>query len=446
MTTSQAAPPARPLRLLTAGASDHVACHYLYERTRKDADTDDVLDASAMRVEPAERLASGERYDSVVAAGRASTGRAVLGYAALDVVRNYCGADDAAGNEIVAASQLGGRVCLWVRLDPELVARGATMADEAASTTISDDGEDIRYVRPHAEFDADAATGTALAVRPPGLANHYSKRERDVLVALGRPDGAVMLCRTGILAARPGGDGTASKNAVVGDSSSSAAESVTILSGSPPGEVVAAVGGGHACVMSLAFHPTIPNAFVVGRKDGTVDVYSSPMSDDYYYSGDLKFRRMHRLARSHLPVRALSFSADGALLLAGDDGGRLYSHDASCNTVKTNMSAPVKLVACAVDAHRGWIMDLAALPDGRRAVTCGSDRSVRVWDCGTGLASSAPVHAFEGAHEGIVWGVCCGSSKGGETGTGRAADGKGERILAASCGDDGAVQVFSCGE
>jgi len=370
--------------------------------------------------------------------------RATLGYAALDIARNYCGADPASGSEIVVASQLGGKVCVWFRLDPMLIEKGMSVAteDEPATTT----RENTKYIRPHAEFSIDAATGTTLAIRPPTLGNYYTKKETDIIVALGCANGAVILCKTGILAARPGGgENAGSSSVVIGDSSSSVGESINVLSKSTPGEIVATVGGGHACVMSLAFHPTIPNSFAVGRKDGTIDIYSSADNGGY---NDFSFRRMHRLVHSSFPIRALSFSKpDGALLFAGDDGGNLYSYDASCNNEHTHMSAPVKLVACALAAHKGWIMNLTPFPDGRRVATCGSDRSARVWDCGMGLASGTPVHSFEGAHDGLVWGVDCGSVVGasnGGIGAGRVSGG--DRVKLISCGNDGVMQVFSCGE
>merc|ERR1712194_777220 len=117
----------------------------------------------------------------------------------------------------------------------------------------------------------------------------------------------------------------------------------------------------------------------------------------------------------------------GALLFAGDDGGALYSYDASCNLRCTQLSAPVKLVACALTAHKGWVMDLAPFAYGKRVATCGSDGAVRVWDCGMGLASSTPVHSFA-AHDDLVWGVDCG----------------GEKLV--SCGNDGVMEIFACGE
>lgn len=404
------------LRLLAAGASSTIRCFSLADRTNKDPDSNDVLDASVIDV---------ERTDELVSKDNCSSARDLtLGYAALDVARNYCGVDPAAGNEVVAASQLGGKVCVWCRLDPASVEKGATMAEIAAHITIGDGTESKRCVQPHAEFSVNSATGTTLAIRPPTLENHYSRKEMDILVALGCANGAVILCKTGILAARSGCEntGSPSTSSVVGALSSSRGP-VKILSNSTPGEIVSIIGGGHACVMSLAFHPTVPNTLAVGRKDGLIDIYSSATA----YQGSFSPRRMHRLVHSYFPIRALAFSRpDGELLFAGDDGGKLYSYDASCNMNKTQLSAPVKLVACAPTAHKGWVMDLAPFSDGKVA-TCGSDCSVKVWDCGMGLASSTPVHSFS-AHDGVVWGVDSGAEK------------------LVSCGDDGVLEIFSCGE
>ena len=405
------------LRLLAAGASSTIQCFSLADRTNKDPDSNNALDASVICV---------ERTDSLVCKDQCSVARdpLTLGFAALDVARNYCGADPVAGNEVVAASQLGGKVCLWCFLDPASIDKGATMADTATHTDVGNGTERKRLIQPHVEFSINLATGTTLAIRPPALENYYSKKETDILVALGCANGAVILCKSGILAARSFEcAGLSSTSSIVGDSSSSSGEPVKILSNSIPGEIVSTTGDGHACVMSLAFHPTVPNTLVVGRKDGLIDIYSSATADQ----GSFTPRRMHQLVHSSFPIRALAFSKPhGELLFAGDDGGKLYSYDASCNINKTQLSAPVKLVACALNAHKGWVMNLAPLSDGKVA-TCGSDCSVKVWDCGMGLALSTPVHSFS-AHDGLVWGVDCGADK------------------LVSCGDDGVLEIFSCGE
>ncbi|KAL7481602.1 hypothetical protein ACHAW6_007281 [Cyclotella cf. meneghiniana] len=434
--------PTPSLRLLASGASRILRAYSLRERTKNDAATNDALDASPMVVTCTDCLVPADFSDET------ASSRCALGYGALDIARNYCGADLQAGNEVVVASQLGGKVGVWVRLDPMLRGKKVDVDETGIDQNLP------RYIRPDAEFSVASATGTTLAIRPPTLGNYYSQRESDILVALGSANGSVILCRTGVVAARPGqATKTGASGGVVGDSSSTRVEqTINVKSNSTPGQVVATVGGGHACVLSIAWHPTIPNTFAVGRKDGTIDVYSSTASERY--DEELSFRRMHRLVDSSCPIRGLTFSQpEGALLFAGDDSGKLYSYDVSVGSssfasygdaVKAAMS-PIKLVACALTAHKGWIMNLCAFPDERRVCSCGSDRSVKVWDCGMGLASSTPVHSFDGVHSGWVWDVSCGSVVGLSAGGGSTSS-SGKKITLVSCGNDGVMQVFSCGD
>ncbi|KAL7472404.1 hypothetical protein ACHAXS_012811 [Conticribra weissflogii] len=430
-------PPEPSLRLLAAGGTNVVRAYSLRDNTEKDLHSDDVLDASAVTASLEECLVP-RGYDDAAADDDdvdppdAPLRRRPLdrGYSSLDAASIRIKNDDASSEieiEIIAASQLGGRVSVWVRGD-----------DRVEQTAATDDPSPKR-VRPRVEFRVPGATGTTLEIRPPSLGRHgnSSRSETDVLVALGCADGSVALCATGIAA---GGIGSSSSTGgrVVGDTSSHSkrsSSSVQILSGSTPGDVVASVGGGHACVMSLDFHPTVPDTLAVGRKDGTVDIYSSYGNGDdaddgynynynYSYSNaggnargnhrrdgniNFAFRRVHHLVPSQHPIRALTYSRpDGALLFAGDDDGKLYSFDASLassafsstaeppsrSQARAAIAAPVKLVACALAAHRGWVMDMAPFPDGRRFATCGSDGSVKVWDCGRGLGSSVQPYIF----------------------------------------------------
>ena len=83
------------LRLLAAGSLNRIQCYKLTDRTAKDANSDDVLDASAMSVENTECLVSNDDYKTIVASsndGEVVKGvKNALGYASLEIIRNYCG-------------------------------------------------------------------------------------------------------------------------------------------------------------------------------------------------------------------------------------------------------------------------------------------------------------------------------------------------------------------
>ncbi|KAL3788923.1 hypothetical protein ACHAWO_006164 [Cyclotella atomus] len=420
------------LRLVTAGPSNQIHVYSLRERTSSGE-----LDATPLVVETVECLVPSDFV--------APEDKCTLGYGALDITRNYIGTDPLAGHEVIAASQLGGRVSIWVRLDPASHAGKEFDTSNNIASSSSLDG--VRYITPDVEFDTPA-TGTTLAIRPPSLGLYYSQYETDILLAVGCADGSVLLLQSGILAYYKQNQ-SSSSGRIVGDASSSNHQSqvvINVKSTNRPGEVVATIGRGHACVMSIAWHPSIPNTFAVGRKDGSMDIYSSTSSSTEDGNA-LNFRRMHRLSDSTRPLRGLTFSQpQGMLLFAGDDSGKIYQYDtsvATCNFAefsdsKRASSAPIKLVAFALSAHKGWIMNLTSFEDEKRIVSCGSDRSVKVWDCGMGFGSSMAVHSFDGVHGGYVWDVAVGCV-GGE-------DGKKKKSLLVSCGNDGVVQVYSCGD
>eukprot|EP01083_Nonionella_stella_P088191 245614_1 len=155
------------------------------------------------------------------------------------------------------------------------------------------------------------------------------------------------------------------------------------------------VGSGNAIPMSMALHPSHHLTFAVGRKNGSIDMYSSAsasqgsgsssnsnsgqhsIEDDVY--GQL--RRCHRLAQhAGAPVRALCYTPDGSLLLSGCGEGHIYIHDTS--SFHTNES--IRMVAAILNAHRGYILSIRALPDGKRFVTSSADiRRSRfgMWGC-----------------------------------------------------------------
>ena len=399
---------------------------------------DDALDAIPVVVKQSCCLVSG---DSVTNHDTKDDdiSKSVLGYGGMDIVRNYCKSDIQAGYEVCMAIRLGGRISVWICNDTTC---------NATTTTNDNDTTSVQYFKPNVEFDTEAS-GTTISIRPPTLGSYYSSQESDILVAVGCIDGSIHILRSGILAAKLGDKKIVL--GVVGDSSSSISqddEKKIPMESNKGGEVVSTFGGGHACVTSLTWHPSIPNALAVGRKDGSIDIYSAVSSEYSNEETSLQFCRVHRLIESMAPIRGLSFSLpEGSLLFSADDHGKLYVHDGSVATSSflekkdpfQAISHPIPLVSCALNAHKGWIMNLSAFPDEKRVCSCGSDRAVKVWDCGMGLGSSVPVHSFEGVHGGWVWDVSVGSLGEG------AGDGR-NNLMLASCGNDGVVQLFSCGD
>ena len=109
----------------------------------------------------------------------------------------------------------------------------------------------------------------------------------------------------------------------------------------------------------MAWHPTKKN-LAIGRQDGLVEIL-----------GD----RPHRLVGIHeTPVRSVSFTPDGNLLISASDEGMLAVWDVS--------RAIPALVHHVVKAHDSWILNSTMLSDSRRFVTSSADRKLNVWNVG----------------------------------------------------------------
>lgn len=133
---------------------------------------------------------------------------------------------------------------------------------------------------------------------------------------------------------------------------------------------------GTATPVSLAWHPVLSDTAVVGRQDGVVDILSSTK------------KNIHRLLRLNTsPTRAVAYTPDGNLLLAGNDAGMMCVWDVN------RPGGPV-LVHHVLRAHPSWILDVACLPDSRHFVTVGAERQIHVWLVGQ-LAQNQPLHTFQ---------------------------------------------------
>jgi WD40 repeat protein len=288
-----------------------------------------------------------------------------LGYSYVSVARNHVGdnANDTMGDLIVVALELSGILRVWT-----------------LSETM-DDGDDCNKdeVRtPTHEFSVPNATGTTALICPPRLSGVGS-----VTVAVGCLDGTVSMVTTGLATPNANGKHDPSQAGTVLDTWGSR---------------------GSAIPLSMHWHPIKPHVLAVGRQDGMIDILTASKRDQ------------HRIARHKTPVRALAFTDDGHLLIAGSDSGMLTVFD-------MERSTPT-LVHHVMAAHASWILDIVTLDDSRRFVTCGADQKLHVWNVSQ---LHQPMHTFQ-TDQAVV-------------SIARGPKGRSNRLVTAS--DSGHVQVYS---
>lgn len=178
---------------------------------------------------------------------------------------------------------------------------------------------------------------------------------------------------------------------------SSAAASNKKKEPSPPGAVLDVWGSrGSAIGLSLSWHPTANNnkMLAVGRQNGVVDLLTETR------------KNQHRLSQRHRhPVRAISFTDDGHLLVSGDDAGLLCVWDIS----RCSAQMPPALVHHVLNAHtHGWILGMTTLPDSRRFITTGTDRKISVWNVEQ-ITQNQATHTFHTDHDVTTIARGCGS-------------------------------------
>lgn len=257
-----------------------------------------------------------------------------LGCTQVEVARNYVGDDDMAGDLLVVSMDLAGKVRIWQL--PEDMDKNPPLSE---STEVS-------LLSAVSEFTVENATGTCMKIVPPLVSGLG-----DVYLAVACLDGTVACVATGIATPKATKDPT---------------EAGTVVeTWSKPG----------AIAMSLAWHPTKKH-LAIGRQDGLVEIVGE---------------KPHRLVGCHeTPVRALSFTPDGHLLVSASDEGMLAVWD-------TSRAIPA-LVHHVVQAHDSWILSLTMLSDSRRFVTGSADAKLNVWSVGQ---MDQALHTFSCG--GAVW-------------------------------------------
>jgi WD40 repeat protein len=311
-----------------------------------------------------------------------------LGSKCIDAIRNYTGEDLNAGSEVIASLRLDGKVSIWTR-------------EEQPVHVKDDDVHGSILVRPTYEFHIPDAVGTTMALLPPTQTG-FSKD--GVCMLVGCLDGSVTMFSTGV--PMPS----------------------TLKGETPPlecGRIMDKVGEGNTIPTAMALHPFLPYSFAVGRKDGSIDLFTTVTLDDmnsFKQHSYGSFRRIHRLIHSAgVLIRALSYTRDGGLLLVGNDDGNIFLYDTSSPKQKT-----VRLVGSILEAHKGFILSITSLPDSKRFVTSSVDATVKVWNVASPY--SGAIHTFDAGHVDMIWAV--------------ASSPDGRRCV--SCGDDGLIQVYSC--
>jgi WD40 repeat protein len=182
------------------------------------------------------------------------------------------------------------------------------------------------------------------------------------------------------------------------------AERATALAFLPDGKLVVAGGRpgqeGDVAVYDLNAPGKVENGvtYLDGVHDRTVLVKQLLDTDDMVY--------------------CLAVSADGKKLAAGNSADRtvnVWDLSGGCANARLEQS---------IENHADWVLGVAFSPDGKHLLTCGRDKTAKVWD----LATKESVLTFPD-HQNTVWGVAV------------RPDGK----VAYSVGEDGQLRTWNAG-
>ncbi len=180
------------------------------------------------------------------------------------------------------------------------------------------------------------------------------------------------------------------------------AERATALLFLPDGKLALAGGRpgqeGIVAIYDLAAHGTDRDgiSYLDGVNDKTVLLRQLLDTDDMVY--------------------CLALSPDGKRLAAGN------SADRTINVWDLSAGLAAARLEQSIENHADWVLGVAFSPDGKHLLTCGRDKTAKVWD----LASKESVLTFPD-HQNTVWAVAA------------KPDGK----LAYSVGDDGQLRTWN---
>ena len=155
-----------------------------------------------------------------------------------------------------------------------------------------------------------------------------------------------------------------------------------------------------AFVMSVAYSPDGAQV-ATGGLNGAVGIYDARTGES-----------VAQFEGHELPVRGISWTPDGQVLLSACDDSTVQAYDVA------RPGKPFEVFY----GHRSWCLNVACSPDNRHFATCSSDRLVRIFD----LNTKTCVAQLEG-HQDQIWEV--------------AYNHDGTELV--SCADDGAIQLYS---